>query len=138
MPPLFKDMSDTELRVMECLWAGSEQQGCSIREICGSLYPLGSAAQYATVQKLLDRLEAKSFVRRDRSARAHLFFSLMGRDQFLGTRLGQLSQRLCGGSVMPLISQLVRTKPLSDEDLAALHALLREHQEDGGKAEGDT
>ena len=37
------------------------------------VYPRGGASAYATVQKLLERLEDKECVRRDRSAMAHVF-----------------------------------------------------------------
>ena len=57
------DISDTQLSVLQVLWDRGPQ---TIRQITDVLYPDGSAAYYATVQKLLDRLEEKHFVKRDR------------------------------------------------------------------------
>ncbi len=117
-----KAVTDTELRILEELWAGD----ATIRSLCDTLYPDGGAAQYATVQKLLDRLEEKGFVRRDRSGRAHRFLAVVDRDAFLGSRLAQLSERLCDGSFVPLLSQLVRARALDAEERAELRRLLEE------------
>ncbi|MBV8312119.1 MAG: BlaI/MecI/CopY family transcriptional regulator, partial [Planctomycetaceae bacterium] len=58
-----RDITEAELAVLRILW---DRGMATIRQLTDVLYPGGGAAQYATVQKLLDRMEAKEFVRRDR------------------------------------------------------------------------
>ncbi len=61
------DVTDAELAILQLLW---ENREATIRYLTDSLYPHGGTAQYATVQKLLERLETKGFVRRDRAGAA--------------------------------------------------------------------
>ena len=49
----------------------------------------------ASVQKLLERLEAKGYVSRDRRERAHRFHARVSREEFLRHRLPGLADRLC-------------------------------------------
>jgi predicted transcriptional regulator len=98
----------------------------TIRHLTDVLYPGGGAAQYATVQKLLDRMEAKAFVRRDRSLFVHQFAPLLDRDQLIGWRLRSLVETLCDGSLTPLLTHLARAGELTEEDREALRAIIRE------------
>ena len=76
-----QDITDAELAVLQVLW---EHGPIQIRRITEVLYPQGTTAQYATVQKLLDRLEAKDCVARDRSPSSHVFSATIDRDELVG------------------------------------------------------
>jgi predicted transcriptional regulator len=90
------------------------------------LYPGGSQAQYATVQKLLDRLEAKGFVARRRGTSAHSFETTVDRDELIGRRLEDMADKLCGGSLTPLLTHLVRARRLSVQERRELRDLIDE------------
>jgi predicted transcriptional regulator len=79
---------------------------------------------YATVQKLLERLEAKKFVRRDRTAWPHKFEPLVGREDLISRRLQSTADKLCSGALVPLLTNLVKTTKLSVEERQSLRALL--------------
>src|SRR5262249_44543811 len=96
-----QDITDAELSVMQVLW---EQGPATIRRLTDVLYPDGRASSYATVQKLLERLEAKGCVRRDRGGSVHVFAAALGRDELIGRRLQDVAQKLCGGSLTPLLT----------------------------------
>src|SRR5207244_6244778 len=68
--PTSKDPSDAELAVLQVLW---EQGPSTSRQLTDLLYPDGGESSYATVQKLLERLEEHGHVERDRSTHAHRF-----------------------------------------------------------------
>jgi len=121
--PEIPRVSATELAVLQCLW---ERGPSPIRAIAQRLYPRGGTSAYATVQKLLDRLEEKDLATRDRSARAHVFAAAVPRAAFLGSRLDEMADRLCDGSFAPLLSHLVRGQSLSAEERAELRRLLDE------------
>ena len=89
-----QDITESELAVLRILW---DRGPATIRQLTEVLYPQGGAAQYATVQKLLDRMEAKGYVRRDRSLYVHLFEAVLGRDELIGRRLRSLAETLCDG-----------------------------------------
>lgn len=123
MSPPSDDATPAELSVLELLW---ERQPQTIREIADRLYPDGDAAHYATVQKLLDRLEAKRFVAREREGRAHRFRPTVKRGDLIGRRLRTVADQLCRGSLAPLLTHLVANERLDDADLDELKRLLDE------------
>jgi predicted transcriptional regulator len=116
-----QDITDAELAVLQVLW---EEGPATIRRITDILYPDGRTAHYATVQKLLERLEAKDCVDRDRSGPVHVFYSLVDRDQLVGRRLQNLAEKLCGGSWTPLLTHLLHHNKLSSADRKMLRALV--------------
>jgi predicted transcriptional regulator len=121
------DISDTQLSVLQVLWDRGPQ---TIRQITDLLYPRGNASYYATVQKLLDRLEEKHFVKRDRSGPAHTFEAAIERTDLIGQRLQAMAERLCGGSLTPLLTHLVRAKKLSESERRDLRTLIDELDKD--------
>ena len=115
------DVSDGELAVLEVLW----QRGpAAIRQVTDQVFPNGSTAHYATVQKQLERLEAKGFVTRDRSLHVHLFSAAVGRDELIGRRVRAVVDKLCGGSLVPLLSHLAQARELTDAERQALRDLV--------------
>jgi BlaI family penicillinase repressor len=118
-----QDITESELSVLRILW---DRETSTIRQLTDVLYPQGEAAQYATVQKLLDRMEAKGYVRRDRTMFVHVFRSVLDRDELIGRRLRSLAEMLCDGSLTPLLTHLARAKDLTDEDRLALRAIVDE------------
>jgi predicted transcriptional regulator len=116
-----QDITESELAVLRVLW---DRETATIRHLTDVLYPGGEAAQYATVQKLLDRMEAKGFVQRDRTLFVHLFRAVLDRDEMIGRRLRTLAEMLCDGSLTPLLTHLARAKDLTEEDRLALRAII--------------
>lgn len=118
-----QDVTDAELAILQVLW---DQGAATIRQLTDALYPGGGTAQYATVQKLLERLETKGHVARDRAAAAHTFRAATGRDVLIGRRLEETADKLCGGSFTPLLTHLVRAKRLSARERQELRSLIDE------------
>jgi predicted transcriptional regulator len=118
-----QDITDAELAVLEALW---EHGPATIRQLTDDLYPDGSTAQYATVQKLLERLEAKGSVRRDRRSAVHVFAAAIDRDELIGRRLQAVAEKLCGGSLTPLLTHLVQSSKLSSRERQELRSLIEE------------
>ncbi len=118
-----QDLPDAELAVLQTLW---ERGPSTIRQLTDTLYPSGTDAHYATVQKLLERLESKGCVSRDRSAWAHVFQATMDRDELIGRRLHAVAEKLCGGSLTPLLTNLVRSKRLTPKERREIRKLMDE------------
>jgi BlaI family transcriptional regulator, penicillinase repressor len=129
-----RDITDAELAVLQALW---ERGPSTIRQLTDRLYPEGRAAQYATVQKLLERLEGKKYVRRDRRPAVHVFAAAVGRDELIGRRLQSVAEKLCGGSWTPLLTHLVQSEKLSAADRQGLRDLIDELDQQGRKKKGD-
>jgi predicted transcriptional regulator len=118
-----KDVTDAELAVLQALWDGGP---ATIRVLTETLYADVSDTSYATVQKLLERLEEKGHVRRDRTGHAHVFSALTNRDILVGRRLRSLAEKLTGGMLAPLLTHLVRAETLSTSERRELRALIDE------------
>jgi len=118
-----QDITDAELAVLQLLWDAGP---LPIRRITDRLYPGGATAQSATVQKLLERLEQKDCVTRDRSAAVHVFAAAIGREDLIGRRLQAVAEKLCGGSWTPLLTHLVSVQRLSAKERHELRRLIEE------------
>lgn len=131
MPRTPHDITDAELAVLEALW---DRGPATIRQLTDLLYPEGAAAQYATVQKLLERLEAKEGVRRDRSQPVHVFSAVLDREALIGRRLRAVADQLCGGSLTPLLTHLVQSTRLTSRQRQELRSLIEELDRNKGKS----
>ena len=116
-------VSETELEILEVLW---EREHATVSDITAELYPQATTSQYATVKSLLGRLEDKGCVVRDRSSFAHTFCAVDDRDTFIGQQLQDMADRVCGGSLKSLLTNLVGAAKLTKRDRAALRKLIDE------------
>src|SRR5437868_5023549 len=115
------DVTDTELAMLQVLW----QQGrATRRQIADALYPGGDTAHYATVQKLMERLEAKGYIKHSRQRGVLVFTPLVNREELLNRRLREVAEKLCQGSLTPLVMNLVRSEPLTDDELDELQRFI--------------
>jgi predicted transcriptional regulator len=116
-------ITDAEWAVLQLLW---ERGPSTVRQLTDVLYPRGGASEFATVHRLLERLETKDHVRRERGGTAFVFHPVRPRDDVVGQQLEVLLDKLCGGSLQPLLSNLVRNRRLSADELRDLLALVDE------------
>ncbi|NLS97735.1 MAG: BlaI/MecI/CopY family transcriptional regulator [Planctomycetaceae bacterium] len=123
MARLVQNVTKGELGVLNALW---DKGPTTIREVTDAVYADGTIAQYATVQKLLERLEEKGYVRRDRSNRAHVFQAIIGRDELIGWEIQELANGLSGGSIASLFAELVKPVQLTSMERASLQNLVAE------------
>ncbi len=92
------DVTDTELAMLQVLW----QEGrATRRQIADALYPGGAAAHYATVQKLMERLQEKGYVKHSRQKGVLVYTARVDREELVNRRLREDGRRrgdplLCG------------------------------------------
>jgi BlaI family transcriptional regulator, penicillinase repressor len=118
-----QDVTEAELMILQLLW---DQGPATIRQLTDALYPPGTEAQYATVQKLLERLEGKGHVDRNRTSHAHRFTALTDRDTLVGRRLRAMAEQLTGGLMAPLLTHLLRAETLTPKERQELRQLMDE------------
>jgi predicted transcriptional regulator len=116
-----RDVTDAEFAVLEALW---KRGPSTIRQILAEIYPTATTSDYATVQKLLERLESKGCVARDRSSFAHVFTAAISREALIGQQLQSVAEKLCEGSTTPILMQLVKAGRLTARDRDMLRRLL--------------
>src|SRR4029078_6588856 len=86
MPRPPQDVTDAELAILQVLW---DRGQATVRELTEQLYSEYSSSQHATVQQLLERLEAKDCVRRNRDVWPHLFEPQIERGDLIDRKLQQ-------------------------------------------------
>jgi len=117
LPVSHQPLANAELSVMESLW---DQGPLTARQIQDRLYGESDRSQHGTVQRLLQRLEDKRLVRREKSGSANAFSALLSREEYAGSQLESLADRLTGGSIAPVLSHLLDRKRRSRAELRRL------------------
>jgi predicted transcriptional regulator len=125
----FRDATQAEQAVLEALWA---LQTATIRQLTDRLYANPTASNFSSVQKLLERLEAKGFVKRKRAGSVYLFRALVDRRELIGRRLRAVAESLCDGSLTPLLQHLIETHELTPDELKSLQELIDHGAEKSG------
>lgn len=116
-----REVTDTELAVLRLLWKTDD---ATIRELTDALYPDGGHSHYATVQSLLDRLQAKGFVEREKEGRINRFQASVTRAELAGHRLRATADALFDGSMAPLLTHLVDSADFRPEEIIALREMV--------------
>ena len=81
--------------------------------------------------KLMERLEDKGYVKHSRQRGVLVFTALVSREELLNRRLREVAGKLCGGSLTPLVMNLVRAEPLTGRELDELQAFINEQRRRG-------
>ena len=116
-------LANAELAVMERLWKEGRLTARRLRE---QLYPDTAKSAHGTIQRLLQRLEDKGFVHRDASFGTQLFTARISREAYASARLEALADRITGGSLVPMITQLLEERKIEPEEIDRLRRILEE------------
>jgi predicted transcriptional regulator len=114
-------VTDAELDVLRALW---DHGPATIRSLADRLYPGGGTSEYATVQKLLERLEDKGHVTHRSEGRQNVYRARVQREDLVARRLRDTADQLCDGSLTPLLTHLVSAGRLSRDELHELRRLV--------------
>ncbi len=112
-----------ELAVMDVLW---DDGACTVREISKSVYGENSPAYHATVNSLLDQLEKKKFVKRNRSGFAHVFSAKVDRSVLVGRQLQEIADSHFDGALTPMLMALADNLKLKTRDRDAIQKIIDE------------
>ena len=121
MPAKRTELSETELEVLKALW---DQGSATVRELSDHLEQTGRTWAYTTVLTFVGRLEAKGYVKSDKSGVAHVFRPVVSRDGLLRQRLTHLAQDLCNGTATPLVQALVAGRRFTPDEISHFRRLL--------------
>lgn len=118
-----REITDTELSLLNELW---QRSSATVPELTEALYGNNQPALLATVRKLLDRMEAKGCVSRDRDRWPHHYSAVVKREELAGNRLQAAADELFDGELAPLLTHLVRSERLTAKDRENLRQVLDE------------
>lgn len=124
-------LTNLELEVMQVVWK-AHPTPLTVREAVEGLNderprPLA----YNTVQTMLTILRDKGIVQVvPGEGRAYRYAALRSQEEVSNSMVGDLVERLFGGSFQPLLMHLVEQSGLERNDLEGLRRLIDEHLED--------
>jgi BlaI family penicillinase repressor len=122
--PKSDQLTPLELEIMHVLWDTGPANVQTVQQ------RLQNARAYTTVQTMLNILHRKGKVTRSLEDKAYFYQPAVSRGQVMGHALGDLIDRLFGGSTESLVMSLVETKRLTPAKLSRLQKLLKKESPD--------
>lgn len=113
-------LSDNEWKLMGRLWERSPR---TITELTADLREETGWSKN-TIITMLSRLEAKGAVRHEEGARAKAYYPAVDRETAARAETESFLGKVYGGSLGLLVSAMVESRALTEEDLAELSAIL--------------
>jgi BlaI family penicillinase repressor len=117
-------LTPLELHIMKTLW----ESGPSTVQAVQERLP-GERLAYTTVQTMLNILQRKGRVKRKLIGKAYEYRPVLSRDKALGEALGDVLDRMFGGSVEALLMSLVKSRQLDADKLVKVQRLIEEHRQ---------
>jgi predicted transcriptional regulator len=119
--------TDAELTILRVLWARGES---SVREVFEAVNARrDEPLAYTTVLRFLQIMTEKGLVSRTEGKRGHLYSPAVPAERTKRQMVGDLVDRLCGGSVHDLVLQALGSRKVSAKELQAIRDLLKEAAE---------
>ncbi|MEP6901552.1 MAG: BlaI/MecI/CopY family transcriptional regulator [Actinomycetota bacterium] len=119
-----ENLTPLELEIMNVLWETGAANVQTVQQ------HLERELAYTTVQTMLNILHRKSKVKRLLKDRAYFYSPVVSRTQVISQTIGDMVERLFGGSAENLVMSLVESKHLTPEKLAELNRLVEESKEE--------
>ena len=113
-------LSDNEWKLMGRLWERSPR---TIMELTADLREETGWSKN-TIITMLSRLEAKGAVRHEEGGRAKAYYPAVDRETAARAETESFLGKVYGGSLGLLVSAMVESRVLTEEDLAELSAIL--------------
>jgi predicted transcriptional regulator len=117
--------TDAELAILRVLW---DRGPSTVREVAAAL---GRDGAYTTILKLLQIMADKRLVRRDESARTHVYAAALTEHQTQRQLVSDLLDRAFGGSASKLVLHALEARKATPEELAEIRRLLDERRGGG-------
>jgi BlaI family penicillinase repressor len=120
-----------QLAIMRVLWTDGES---TVAEVHRALEPSHGLAP-TTIATMLKKMEAKGVVSHRSEGRRFVYRATLSEDAATRSMVADLKERLFDGSVAALVSHLLQSHEVDDEELAALREQIdRAQREPGGES----
>ena len=121
MPPRRKP-TDAELGILRVLWTRGPS---TVRDVAEAM---GREGAYTTILKLMQIMTDKGLVKRDDSARSHVYRATSSEDQTQRQLVTDLLDKVFEGSAAKLVLRALADGKVSAEELAEIRTLLDAHR----------
>ena len=118
-------LTPLELEIMHVLWETGPANVQTVQQ------KLTRELAYTTVQTMLNILHRKGKAKRTLKDRAYFYKPAVSRRQVASQHVGDMVERLFGGSAENLVMSLLETKHLTPAKLARLNKLIEQSEVHG-------
>ena len=125
--PRSKELTERELEVMHVFWSASPEEARTVADVREALEDSGRDLAYTTVATLVRILTEKGFLEQTNSERPFTYRCLRTFDEVSQSMLGDLIEKVFGGSREKLLLRLVDQQKLSRRERTLLESILREN-----------
>jgi len=115
-------LTHSEWYVMDCLWAHAPM---TVMELAAALEQRIGWAKSTTITTL-HRMEEKGLIRCEIAGRTRQYFPVLEQDKARRQETRSFLDRVYQGSVGLMVSAMAQEKTLSQEEIDALYAILKE------------
>jgi len=120
-----EQLTPLELEIMKVLWETGPANVQTVQQ------GLERELAYTTVQTMLNVLHRKGKVTRKLKEKAYFYRPAVSRSQVMKQTVGDLVDRMFGGSAESLVMSLLETRRITPETLARLNAAIDKEAKDG-------
>ncbi len=127
--PKAKELTERELEVMHVFWergTAAEQALLTVAEVRDVLQEGGRDLAYTTVATLVRILTEKECLEQTNIERPFLYRAIRSFDEVSGSMLGDMIQKVFGGSREKLLVRLMEQRKLTKKELKVLEDILKE------------
>lgn len=133
-PGIRKVLGDLEAEIMELVWARSNGEGTTVRDIFQILYEQRGTA-YTTVMNTMTRLARKKLLSVEKEGVAYVYRPTLKKDEFVSRFVGRMLEDLLVSFAGPTLEGIAA---LSDPEAAAraralLDEIARRRAQEGGE-----
>ena len=117
--------TSAELEILDILWERSRATVRDVHEVINGQRPTA----YTTVLKTMQIMHEKGLVKRDDSAKAHVYKPAQSQRQTQRGLVSDLLDKAFRGSALKLVQHVLETKPATPEELAEIKRMIADAEE---------
>ncbi|MHC4477142.1 MAG: BlaI/MecI/CopY family transcriptional regulator [Planctomycetota bacterium] len=114
-----------ELQIMNVVW---ERGNATVHDVKDAISK-GRKPAYSTILTMMRKLEAKGYLEHAVRDRTYVYRAVISRQQAEHGLIGELVERLFGGSASLLVSSLVEQNRVSEKELHEIQELIKKRRE---------
>ena len=117
--------TDAELAILRVLWGRGPSTVRQVHDVLAETRETG----YTTTLKLMQIMADKGLVKRNETARTHVYSAIAGEAQTQQQLVQDLVDRAFGGSAAQLVLRALNAEGTSDDELRQIRKLIDDYRE---------
>jgi len=125
-----KTLTEVELELMQILWKSGESTPDDFQ---AELAKVGRDITGGSIRKILSILIRKGYVDRRKMGKAHVYRAIVAEERAQGGMLEDILRRVFSGSAAHMVSTLLNSPEVPEEDLDTIEKIIAERRKGGSR-----